>query len=141
MVDTSLAAFRLLELIALLFPVVALLVQLQHRVVDTEALVRYGLVAGLGLLTMLSVSFLFVTAYLLRMESIPLLLAISLATMSLLGLQLPVLIVLSSKTFVDSTTSAYSAVVGVTCVVTNILGPDEPSEDDPEGGAKTEEQN
>jgi hypothetical protein len=35
MVDTSLAAFRLLELIALLFPVVALLVQLQHRAVDS----------------------------------------------------------------------------------------------------------
>lgn len=132
MVDTSLAAFRLLELIALLFPVVALLVQLQHRVVDTEELARQGLAVGLGLLTMLSVSFVLVSVHLLGVKSIPLLLSISLATMSLLGLQLPVLIVLSSRSFVDSTKGAYSTVIGVFYIATNVLGPGGTSESNPE---------
>ena len=134
MVDTSLAAFRLLELIALLFPVVALLVQLQHRVVDTEALARQGLAAGLGLLTMLSISFLFVSVYLLSVESIPLLLSISLAMLSILGLQLPVLIVLSSESFVDSTTGAYSATIGLINVATSVLVSERTPKNDPEDG-------
>ena len=141
MVDTSLAAFRLLELIALLFPVVALLLQLQHRVVDTEALARQGLAAGLGLLTMLSASFVLVGVYLLSIESIPLLLSISLATMSLLGLQLPVIVVLSSKTFVDTTTSAYSTTIDAFRAVRNALKFERGSDGDSEDGTETEEQN
>lgn len=111
MVDPSLAAFRLLELIALLFPVVALLLQLQHRVVDTEKLARQGLAAGLGLVMILAVSFVLVSVHLLGTNSLPLLLSLSLVTTSLLGLQLPVLIVFSSETFVESATSALSMVI------------------------------
>lgn len=140
MVDTSLAAFRLLELIALLFPVVALLVQLQHRIVDTEALTRLGLVAGLGLLTMLSITFVLVSVHLLGVESIPLLLSISLGMLSLLGLQLPVLVVLSSRSFVDSTKGAYSTAIGLVRITMNGLGVRRMSESDFEDKESNEDE-
>lgn len=111
MVDTSLVAFRLLELVALLFPVVALLLQLQYRAVDTEELARKGLIAGIGFLLLLDVSFLLVTMYLINVDSMPLLLSVALVTTALLGVQLPVIVVLSSQTLVDGVEELCSSFV------------------------------
>jgi hypothetical protein len=111
MVDTSLAAFRLLELIALLFPVVALLVQLQHRAADSVELETLGLVAGASLLVLLSVSFFHLSIYLVSLQSVPSLFTIPIIGMSVLSLTLPVLIVLSSETFIDRVRNARSSII------------------------------
>jgi hypothetical protein len=111
MVDTSLAAFRLLELIALLFPVVALLVQLQHRAADSVELETLGLVAGASLLVLLSVSFFHLSIYLVSLQSVPSLFTIPIIGMSVLSLTLPVLIVLSSETFIDRVRNARSTII------------------------------
>jgi len=111
MVDTSLAAFRLLELIALLFPVVALLVQLQHRAADSVELETLGLVAGASLLVLLSVSFFHLSIYLVSLQSVPSLFTIPIIGMSVLSLTLAVLIVLSSETFIDRVRNARSTII------------------------------
>ena len=111
MVDTSLAAFRLLELIALLFPVVALLVQIQHRAADSVELETLGLVAGASLLVLLSVSFFHLSIYLVSLQSVPSLFTIPIIGMSVLSLTLPVLIVLSSETFIDRVRNARSTII------------------------------
>jgi hypothetical protein len=103
MVDTALAAFRLLELIALLFPVVALLVQLQHRAADSVELKVLGLVTGTSLLVLLSISFLHLSLYLVSTYSLPALLIVPLVGMSVLSFALPVLIVLSSESITNRT--------------------------------------
>ncbi|WP_115862812.1 hypothetical protein [Halorussus litoreus] len=118
MVDTSLAAFRLLELIALLFPVVALLLQLQHRAVDAEELALQGLVTGMGLLMLLSVSFVLVAVYLIDANSMPLLLAMALGTITLLGVQLPVMIVLASRNLLKPARGLLASLVGVAASAT-----------------------
>lgn len=114
MVDTSLAAFRLLELIALLFPVVALLVQLQHRAADSGRLEILGLGVGMSLLALLSISFLQLSLYLLTTESLPSLLAYSLLAMTVISLTLPSLFVLSSKRFTNEATEMCTTILDAT---------------------------
>jgi hypothetical protein len=113
MVDTLLAAFRLLELIALLFPVVALLVQLQHRAVDSGRLERIGLGAGMSLLVLLSISFLQSSLYLITTQSLPSLLAYPLLAMTVISLTLPLLIVLSSERFTSEASKTCSTAFAV----------------------------
>jgi F0F1-type ATP synthase assembly protein I len=111
MVDTSLAAFRLLELIVLLFPVVALLIQLQHRAADSARLETLGFVAGTSLRVLLSLSFLHLSVYLVSLQSHPSLFTIPIVGMSVLSLTLPALIILSSKAFTDEVRNVLSTIL------------------------------
>lgn len=110
MVDTSLAVVQLLKLIALLFPVVALLLQLQHRAVDSVELKNLGLVAGMSLLALLSLSFLQLSLYLLSTQSPPVLLAFPLLAIAFISLMLPVLVVFSSERITEEMKAILSMV-------------------------------
>lgn len=96
MVESTGVALRLLELIALLFPVVALLLQLQHRV-DSSGLGVIGGVVGTGLAILLSLSFFLVALYLVVANTLSSLLAVSIGIIALTGFLVPVLVVLSLR--------------------------------------------
>lgn len=95
MVESSTVALRLLELIALLFPVVALLLQLQHRAVDSSDRVEFGGMVGIGLTILLSLSFFFVALFLVGTYTLSTLLVVSVAILAISGLLVPILVVLS----------------------------------------------
>lgn len=101
MVETAAVALRLLELIALLFPVVALLLQLQHRAVDSSNRVAFGGMVGTGLTGLLSLSFVTVALYLVTALEPSSLLAASIAVIAFTALLVPVLVVLSLGRPVD----------------------------------------
>jgi hypothetical protein len=71
---TTPSALGLLEVVALLFPVVALLLQLQHRTADSAALQQLGFVSGISLLVFLALAFALVVAHVLLTSGTPLLL-------------------------------------------------------------------
>lgn len=133
-------AFRLLNLLALLFPVVALTLQLQHRAADSAELERRGLVAGMGLLSLLSISFLLVSSHLLFSQSLPWLLSLALASTAAITLQIPFLVLFSSDTFVEALKSTFPVVSKKTIAskITVIL--DSVSDDDPSESDEYEEQ-
>lgn len=99
MVDPALLALRLLELIALLFPVVGVLLQLQYRATDSDWLERVGLLAGAGLLTLLSMSFVSASGHLQRHRQLQPLASFSLLLLSSVGFLLPAIVLLSSREF------------------------------------------
>lgn len=94
MVDSAAVALRLLELIALLFPVVALLLQLQYRE-NTNDMAAIGGVIGTGLVLLLSLSFSFVTLYLVTAHELSALLTVSIVVITIMALLVPLLVVLS----------------------------------------------
>lgn len=95
-------ALRLLELVALLFPVVALLLQLQYRAAETPELERIGLLAGGILLGLLAFSFLLAAVEAL-LSGIDLgFLAAGVALVTAVGLLLPVLVVLTREAFLET---------------------------------------
>jgi hypothetical protein len=96
----ALVALRLLELVALLFPVVALLLQLQNRAVESDELQRLGLLAGLSQLSLLSATTVLAGGELLLSGTLPPLLALVVGVLIAVGLSIPVLVVASSARFV-----------------------------------------
>lgn len=101
MVDSAAVALRLLELIALLFPVVALLLQLQHRVMDSNDLTVIGVVVGTGLVVLLSLSFFTVSLYLVFSQALTSLLTFSIAVIAITGFLVPILVVLLLEESID----------------------------------------
>lgn len=87
----------LLEIIALLFPVVALLLQLQHRAADSESLQRLGFVSAISLLLFLAFAFALIVAHVLLSSSPPLLLVGSMLLTTGVSLLIPILVALSTE--------------------------------------------
>lgn len=105
------SALGLLEIIALLFPVVALLLQLQHRAADSERVERFGFVAGIGLFALLSLSFVLVFTRLVVVDQ-PGLLALALGFTTLTSVLLPALLVLASETMVENALDLFPTDLG-----------------------------
>jgi hypothetical protein len=111
-VDTAL---RLLELVALLFPVVALLLQLQYRAAETTEMERVGLLAGGALLGLLGFSFLLAAVDLLRSGVGSVVLVVVTGLVAVAGFSVPGIVVLSRAGFVEglrSTTEGFVSRLG-----------------------------
>lgn len=105
-VDTAL---RLLELVALLFPVVALLLQLQYRAAETPEIERFGLLAGGVLLGLLAFTFLLASVALLQSGIDGGFLVVGVVLVTVVGLLLPTIVVLTRETFLDSLRTSFEA--------------------------------
>ena len=92
---TTPSALGLLEVIALLFPVVALLLQLQHRAADSEDLQQLGFISGISLVVFLALAFALISTHMLLASRTPLLLAAAMLFMTGVSFLIPVLIALS----------------------------------------------
>lgn len=104
---TTPSALGLLEIIALLFPVVALLLQLQHRTADSERVERFGLVAGIGLFASLSLSFVLVFVHVVVTDQ-PVLLVLALAFMTITSLLLPILVAFASEEMIETVLDVFA---------------------------------